>query len=270
MAKNSKKGTSKKKAYKKKATTKKYTKNKTLVKFVRKQIALTEEIKHREYSGAFLPNTYNSSAQDSNIFPLSPYASVLDIQQGTSDGSRIGNRIKLKHGSISMTILPTPQNATTNITPVPQHVVFVIFYDKLADTDIPTPYNNGDFFQNNGSTSGFSGNLSDTYRWINYDRYKVFYKRVFKVGFQYSNGTGNVPTMEYYSNNDYKMTIVNFKVNFTKWLYHNVKYNDNNSTPTTRGLFCMWYTVPCDGNLFGSTQKPLSVNYQMRLSYTDS
>lgn len=232
-------------------------------------VARNEENKSRQYSATRTLFPY-AGAQDTNVFPVSPYASFLDIQQGTADGARIGNRIKIKSGTITFTIWPFNYNVITNTVPIPQNVMFYLFYDRLNDAAVPTPSANGDFFQNNGSTATFTGTLTDLTRWVNRDRYRVVYKRMFKLGFAINQVGGADSNNAQWSNNDYKLNVLNFKVNFTKWLVKNVKFNDNNSNPMTRGLFGMFITVPCNGSSFGSSQIPSTFTYQTQLVYEDA
>lgn len=245
------------------------TTKKAITRIVKRVVARNEENKSKEYVNTrqILPYAGN---QDANVIPLSPYASYLDITQGTADGSRIGNRIKIKHASITFTLWPYPYSSSLNAVPIPQDIQFYIFYDRQNDTEVPVPSSNGDFYQNNGSTSTFTGTLTDLTRWVNQDRYRVVYRRRFKLGFAQNAASGADANNANWSNNDYKLNIMNFKVNYTKWLVKNVKYNDNNATPTTRGLFCMWISVPCNGSTWGSTQLPSTVTMQTRVTYEDA
>lgn len=245
-------------------------KKKTVAKIAKQVYDRQTENKHREFSAGLALKTFLSGNQDANVIPLSPFASFLDIQQGVADGGRIGNRLKIKNAAINFSLFPNGYNASTNITPIPQNVMFVIFYDRLNPTQVPSPTANGDFYQANGSTTGFTGRLYDEISWINFDRYKVVYKRLFKLGFQLNQGSGADANNAQWANNDYKLNYLNFKVNYTKWLIKNVKYNDNNSTPTTRGLFAMWISVPANNSQFGSTQAPMSIQYQTAMSYEDA
>lgn len=236
---------------------------------VKKAVVGNLEHKKKEYSATRTIFPY-LGAQDTNVFPLSPFASYLDIQQGTGDGARVGNQIKILKGTVTFTLWPFNYNVATNAVPIPQDVMFVIFYDKNDDTNIPTPSANGDFYQNNNTTAGFSGNLTDLTRWINLDRYTVVYKKLFKLGFAINQVNGADANNAQWSNNDYKLNVMNHTVDYTKHLIKHVKFNDNNSNPTTRGLFGMFITVPCNGAQFGSAQVPSTFTYQSRLIYTDA
>lgn len=242
---------------------------KTVAKIAQQVVSKNQENKAREYSATRTIYPY-AGAQDTNVFPVSPFASYLDIQQGTGDGARIGNKIKIKSGSITFSLWPYNYNSSTNAVPIPQNVMFYLFYDRLNDTTVPTPSANGDFYQNNGSTATFAGNLTDLTRWVNLDRYRVVYRRLFKLGFAINQASGADANNAQWSNNDYKLNVLNFRVNTTKWLIENVKFNDNSSNPTTRGLFGMFITVPCNGSAYGSSQIPATFTYQTRVVYEDA
>lgn len=242
---------------------------KTIAKIAQQVVSRNAENKTRQFSTTRNMAVYNGN-QDNNVFPVSPYASFLEIFQGTGQGDRIGNKIKIKSGSITFSLWPYNYNVATNAIPVPQNILFILFYDRDNDTQVPTPTFNGDFYQDNGSGTGFTGNLTDLTRWINTDRYRVVYKRHFKLGFAQNPASGADPNNAQWSNNDYKLNILNFKVNTTKWLIENVKYDDNTAIPSTRGLYGMFISVPCNGSTWGSTQIPSTFTYQTRVVYEDS
>lgn len=238
------------------------------------QKVVNANVEHKEcqYSQSknILPAAAATGGQDNNVIPIHPYSGFMALNQGVGDGSRVGNSIKITNASMNFSIFPSPYNATTMVNPRPQNVMFIAFYDRNYTTSIPQPTANIDFYNNNNSTTTFTGVLSDLTRWINFDRYKVFYKKIFKLGFASNSGTGANPAFQNYNNNDYKLNILNFKFNYTKYLVKRTKFNDNNSIPTTRGLYCMWISVPCDNSPWGSGEIPCTVSYQMHMKYEDA
>lgn len=262
----------KKKFYRKPKGRGKKMQNKKIEQIVHRVISRNLEHKSSEYglTGKLIfPGTGIVNNNDSNIIPMSPFGSALAIGQGTGDGVRVGNRITITKASLDMTIYPAP--ATSFTTPKPQNIMFILFYDKQNPTLIPTPQSNGDFYQNGNSVSTFNNNLTDITRWINFDRYKVFYKRVFKVGTADYEGTGASTANNYFANNDYKLNVLNFKVNLMKYLVKRVRYNDNLTTPMTRALFGMWVSLPADNQTWnGTTDTPAAVSFQLHIQYTDA
>lgn len=260
---------------KKKAKTTKTNvgKPKRLTKKQKEEVALIVdkkiETKHSNYSNVKTLQPFLGS-QDSNVIPLGPQAGVNSITQGTGDGSRVGNEINITEGKIKFSIIPFPYNSLTNAVPIPQNIVFVVFYDRDDVNSIPTPTSNGDFFQNNNSSVGFSGNLNDIIRDYNEDRYRILFKTMFKLGWAINQANGADANNGQWSNNDYKLNVLNFTYNYTKHLIKNTKFNDNTGNPSTRGLYAMWYSVPCNNSQFGSTQTFAQVIYQTSLKYKDA
>lgn len=213
---------------------------------------------------------FSSSLQDTNVVALSPFPSFLAINQGDGESDRVGNKIKLKHLSINFDLYPMPYNASTNPIIQPQNIMFLVFYDKSNPTTLPTPTANGDFFDFNNSAQNFQGNLTDLSRWFNTDRYKIFYKRIFKLGFASYESAGPDTNNELFSNNDYKLSFVNIHVPLTKYAVSRVQFDDNDATPTTRGLFAMWISVPASNAGWPSGTVSASVTYQVHAEYEDA
>jgi len=258
-----------KKVYKsKRASRPKATSVKTLTKIVKATIARNVENKVRNYfstSSFIYPS--NSANFASSIVPVSPYASYLNLNQGTGQGERIGNSIKVTKLTLKGTIFPRGYNVTNNPTPTPVQVIFWLLYDKQNTTVISTP--DSSFLQQNNSTVALQNQLSDCWCPVNSDRWVVKAKKIFKLGFSQASGTGTSATNQSYSNNDFKYN-QNFSMDLTKHIVKNVKFNDNNSTPTTRGLFWVFTAVNANGGSIASTVIPCDMQYSMDLSYEDA
>lgn len=255
-------------AYKRKSYTRKKPTVTTVKKIVKKAIANNVENKTTQYynTGADIYPSSNASFLGS-ILPVSPYASYLGITQGTNQQSRVGNRIKIRNCWIQGTIHAKPYNATTNPTPAPLHVIMWVLYDKTAPTSIPGPTT--DFLQLGSSTSALQNDLMDQWAPVNTDKYRVLTKRIFKIGYAENTGTGSVVGQAYLANNDFKFS-QNFKIYLTKYLVKNVRYNDNNATPTTRGLFLMTTVVQANGTNYNTSVVPAEMQYVMNLDYEDA
>jgi len=209
----------------------------------------------------------NHSSFLASIIPLSPYASYLAIQQSVTQQGRIGNRLKIKKLTFKGTIHANKYDITTNATPAPMHIIFWILLDKTAPTTIPAP--TSDFLQLGSSTVSLQNDLMDQWAPVNTDKYRVFAKRLFKIGYSENVGTGGVPNQSYLANNDFKFS-QNFSIDVTKYLVKNVNYNDNNATPSTRGLYLMATVVQANGANFSSTTEPAQMQYVLNLDYEDA
>lgn len=251
----------KKKTYKKKPT--------TLRKLVRKELKRTAEKKTFNFADLthdILPSNHASVA--SQVFPISPYGGYLDIQQGVSQSGRIGNRIQITNLTLKGSICALPYHATTNIIPLPVQIQMFVFYDKEFPTMLPNPYVANDFFQLGGASAGFRNDLVDLWCPVNTDRYTVVARKSWKVGYASNDGTGSAVGNAFFANNDFKMN-VNFSLNLTKHAIKTVRYEDNNSDPTSRGLFVMFNAISSTGGQMNSSTVPAVLQFSADVTYTD-
>lgn len=203
-----------------------------------------------------------------NLFPISPWGSFMNIQQGTAQNQRIGNEIKAVKATLKLHVYPLPYDLTYNSTPRPIIVQIIIYYDKLNPSILPTTMPN--FFQN-GSSSTDPNTLGlpvDILKSVNTDRYKVFSRRKIKVGYSAVTGTGNSATSQYHSNNDFNV-FSTYSIDYTKYMNKRIKYNDNASEPITRNLLCAVMVMSADGTTV-STQRLCRLSGFMQIEYIDA
>lgn len=240
-------------------------------KMVRREIARNTENKTFQYLGTgldLLPST--SVSFDSNIIPVTPYASYLAINQGTGQGQRIGNKIKIKKLKIDGIMFPLGYNAVSNLTPCPLQIKFWFFLDKEEPNAIPAPAVAADFFQFGSTSIGFQNELFDHTMPVNTNRYRVLTTRTFKVGYSgYTSGVGNQANQGYFSNNDFKMN-ARLRVDLTKYCVKNINFRDNNTTPTTRGIYMMAQCCYSNGNPITAGTIPAKLEYMLTVDYEDA
>lgn len=260
---------SKKRSYKRKSYRKKAS---PLKKMVKKMIARAAETKMLE--APLLDKQLNTSDSinfPDNVIPLGPNNVTLALTQGTGQGQRIGNVVNTKKLIFKGSLNPTQYNVTTNPTPRPLMVQFIFCYDREDPNDAFVP--GSTFFQNGSSTTGFSGNLSDMWRPINEDRYRVFARKTFKLGYsQYAGTTANVTNQganQAYSNNDFKASHL-FSFDLTKWYPKVVKFNDNLSNPMTRNIYCLVQYVDAFGGGMVSPYQAAEMSYCLSYKYEDA
>lgn len=205
---------------------------------------------------------------DAQIFQVSPCSTFLTVNQGTGQGDRIGNQIRVKNVMLKGTIVANGYNATTNPGPQPCVVTMVLFYDKENPTILPAPYAAGDFFQFANNSTTWRNDLVDLWAPVNSDRYSVFLRRKFKMGFANYAGTGTSAANQSFANNDFKLNH-NFSINITKYLRKVVKYRDNNSDPPQRGLYCMMWANASDGSSYGSAICPAHFQFSLDMKFID-
>lgn len=236
---------------------------------VRNLISRKIEDKVRIWSISRQLSSTSNAPDANNVMALSPYSAQLQIDQGVGQGARVGNRIKIKKSILRIMLTPQQYSASANPAPRPQIVRMVLFYDRLNTTVTPTPFANADFFDNNNSVGGFAGNTTDLVRMFNTDRYRILKVKTFKLGFANYAGTSANADAQTFANNDYKLNIVK-RYDITKHLVKNVLYIDNNSNPSSRGLWLMFYTMPANTSTFGSTDFPLLLSGQVETHYEDA
>jgi len=265
--KNSRKG-SKRKTYTRKVT-------KPLKMAIRREIARNVENKQSQYynydTRLYIPG--NANFPNDNIFPVGVDPGSLVISQGTGQGQRIGNEIKTKKLMFKGTIHPLPYDATFNANPRPLQVKMYIFYQKDTPTAVPNPMAGPGFFQNGSVTKGFQNDLVDMWSPVNTDAYRILTTRTFKLGFaDYSGTVQNASVRDGYqsfTNNEFRLN-ANFSVDLTKYYPQRVKFNDNTTVPTTRGLFCMFQYVDAGGGVLPTTAYMCNVQYMLDYQYEDA
>lgn len=260
---------------KKKPRQKKSTKQSTtaLVKSEVKR-AISAAIEDKEFrtyeANRIVYSSADNAALNSSIIPLTPYTGFLAIVQGTGQGQRIGNKIKLKTLRLKGTLVPNAFNSITNTTVRPTNIIFWFFYQK--DTPTVTPAVGSTFLQLGNSSVGLQNNLTDIWAPINSDLYTLKKKVVYKLGFSAQNpitAEGGDPANQYWNNNDFKLNH-HINMDLMPMVVKNIVYNDNTSIPTTRGLFLMIQSVYAGGNAVASGQRLATFSYSLESSYEDA
>lgn len=262
----------------KRKTRKTRAKAKMPIKFIRKiadkQIAKKAE-KKEILAGFASQIAGNNSASttltpDSRIQRLDPNTGSLAINQGTGQSERVGNRVKLTSGKLTLGIWPRPDSAgnSQNL----QIIRVLILYDKRNPTITPTPFGNLDFFQQSSTagSTGFSGQMYDMINEINQDRYNILYDKTYKLGqasLMAVGGSGD-PLYNFQANNDFK-AFHKIVIPLTKKCIKNLVYKDNTTTPQWRGAWLFCYGVA--GSSVANTADILVANMygQVKWKYTD-
>lgn len=264
----------KKKSYGKKKRTykrKSYApKRKALKRVIRKEITRAAEKKTIQAFNYGRTIYVSGSANfPQNVIDLGPSSSMV-INQGTGQGSRIGNKIQTQSLKMRGTITPLCWNTTTNPNPRPLQVKMVFFYDKSDPNALPAVGTN--FFQDGNSFKGFQDDLVDMWAPFNTDRYRICATRTFKLGYAAYGGTAssaaNQTAHQVFANNDFKYNC-NFNIDLTKMYPKKVIYNDTGGSPTSRGLFVLFYFAAADGSFLTNTWEMCSAQWMQTYTYTD-
>jgi len=200
----------------------------------------------------------------------------MSMTQGTSSWNRIGNTITLKKWIVKVLIHPTLDNdpyasVGFQFNRFTHQGKITLFIMKQKAGGIPLNTLPG-LLQNGNAETTPTGILTDQLCAINTDRYKIYYKRSFRVG---SSATGEVipntggigqgfsipfPLL---ANNDLKVS-AQFNVDICKYIGKNAKitFDDNTVTPnlpaTLTGISLCAIWSPIAGNMAVNAQTPNS------------
>lgn len=221
-------------------------------------------------TGGFGLPDFNSASWglDNGVYTLNPTQNRLSIAQGTGQGQRIGNRIRTKSCYISGILYAQQQNAAYNPTPKPCEVVMYIY--KLIGGGNTVDVTMSNFYQNGNTAGSPTGSLVDLTFPINKDRYRVLYRKVFKIGPADNTGTGASAGLQYFANNDYKRN-QRFYIPLTKYMDKIMRYNDTSLTVNNDTLYLAILPLMADGSTNGAGNALLPVNCSMTqvYNYTD-
>lgn len=162
---------------------------KAVRKAVKQVIYQQAETKHtpvNEVEYAF-PNNNNLLQPSVNL------SNTFTIDQGTGDGQRIGNKIKITKATLNYIV--RRNNTTSSQYPCELHIW--IGYMKQSRNENPDPYHPY-IYQDGPSVLPWNGSQLRTLRQTNKDIFVIFKKLVIKCG-------GAKSTSPQYDNNDYKV-----------------------------------------------------------------
>jgi len=236
---------------------------------IAKVIAGNEEKKVNNYysTGNSIQGVAGGGWAVSSI-PICPNSVGFQIPQGTGQGQRIGNQIKVKKGILKVIWQANPYDLSTNPTPAPFQVRMLLFKDKLDAQAQPTNIST-ELFQSSSTSIGPLNDLVDMLLPINKDRYHVYYDRVVKVGPQFYTGTGSAPNFGNGSNNDFQLN-PQVEVDFTKFLPSKIQFDDTSSNPTSDGLWMLMIPADVEGSTIPAGTIVGGYTYSAELHFTDA
>lgn len=212
------KSRTKKRTYKRKRSYKRTSKvSKKVRRYVRKEISRQVENKRSAFSATGVPiYTYITDAQVVTLLPF--------VSQGTGQGDRTGNSIKIKRASLRLHVYCRSDQPSSS---VPKFVDIYIFKYRRTN-NAPDAAAMARFLQLGNSATNYDGEPLDGLRPINDDLFKrCYHKRIKMVN---SNDLTNQPG--YGGINAYSTVI-----SCTKWIKKIQKFDDNNAAPTNDNLF---------------------------------
>jgi len=259
--KSAKKTPYKKRAYKRKNPTASFNKK------VKAVISRMVENKSSDYRGTIPIPAVNNANYSVSIVPCTPFTSFLSIPQGTGQGERTGNEIKIKKLAINGVITASGYNASSNVNPRP---IFVkLFFLTRKDSPMELFSQTTDIFQYGSNSEGFGSSLYNIMRKVNTDEWMVHTTKTFKVGYATMDGTGGISGNQYYSNNDFKLSNM-FSLDLTKYAIKTTRFDDNSVNPTTRNIVMYPIMWTCDSTTIGTGEVLANLQYNLHCEYEDA
>jgi len=198
-------------------------------------------------------------------YPLSPYNGYLTIQQGSTQGSRTGNKIRIKRAKLNIILFPQPYDVSGNPSPRPQYVKMWFVRPKAQANTTTLTINN--FFQNGGSASAFSGLLNDLVSQVNSQQYTLLGSKVFKLGNSVISSPG-VTASQLFSNNDFPLSVIR-TIDITKYLYKEYLFNDSDNTAVNDMTVMFVEGINADGTTVANGTWSSNINFRVTVDYVD-
>jgi len=261
-----------KKPYKKRGYKKRtYTKPKVSLavkKYVKSTLSRNIEDKCVQVNfGASFGNILEST--NMNMYPMLPYLGYMSIPQGVTQGTRIGNQIRIKKLMLNYVLRPTNYDAVFNPSLLPSHIDMFLGYVNDVPGLIPTNTDLTSLFQSGASSIAPVGTLRDLISVVNTDYWTIKKRWQHKLGFSANNGTGGSVAGQYYQNNDFKLNIVK-KLDITKFVHKNLKFNDGTQTIQGDNLYFFYQAVAANGVAYAATTLPCNIEFWIDIKFEDA
>lgn len=187
--------------------------------------------------------------------PLCPY-----LNQGTTQGTRIGNEIRIVKGTIKVMVNLLPYNAVSNPF-ITQRVRILV----LSLKDQNSTFNATGIWQYGASSLNLQANLGDIMYSVNKELYTVYMDRNFELSSPSQSSLTNNTAGQHFSNSPFQRS---FNIDFGKYMKQKLKYNDTTNVPTNRNMFLFIQSVNADGSSTAVT--PVEVHYLYHCEYEDA
>lgn len=210
----------------------------------------------------------NAAGWTASSICLSPSIAGYNIAQGTGQGQRVGNRIRVKKSWVKGIIHPSAYNASTNPNPAPYQIRMLIFKDKFAPTSQPAAVAL-DLFQSGSTSIPPQNDLADCILDINRDRYQVYHDEILKMGPAANQGSGTDVAFAQYMNNDFSFNC-KFEVDVTKFLPKTIVFNDASLSAMTDSLWMIFLPCLANGGAIGASVNAITMSWTSVLNYTDA
>lgn len=194
-----------------------------------------------------------------------------NVNQGTGDGQRIGDKIKVNKLTFKGFInWDSSKLDIIGWRHLPLYVKMFVFrrQDSLENpATVTTPSLGESDILMNGAVAGAPNNLlSDMGRLFNKDVYRIFKTKTFKLG---PAAVGDTPTTSGQWNNDFKFS-QRFNINLSKHI-DVVKYKEG-SLFQQNCAFYVGFLIAFGNNstITATQQPPVEIHYDVNMSYEDA
>lgn len=203
-------------------------------------------------------------------YPMTPYTGGMNITQGVTQSTRIGNQIKLRKLRFNFVLSSRTYNVANNPSPQPCEIEMMFCSLKPANGELPTAVDIQNLYQLNASSIAPSGFIYDFTQKVNTDLFHIYKRMRFKLGYSAAGGTGVNANAQSFANNDFKLNVVR-NLDLTKYAPKTITYNDNASSPTSRCLFVLINVLPTiGGTAFAAGVFPARIDSTVYCDYEDA
>lgn len=214
---------------------------KSVKRYVKKELHRNLENKEiTTYSSNGILTCVNNTTPNGNIL-------ITSVTQGTTNGTRTGNNIRIVSGIIRGRVNLLPYNAVTNplSTPILVKMFLVRHLGISGTTTNLAGYDWTNFFRTSGGSMGFTNSPVDMDLPVNNEYWRLLKTKTFKIGAGYASGTGQVGTGGYFDNSP--MTVP-FYFNWGKYCKKILNFNDNTGYCTNENISLAVQVINADGS----------------------
>jgi len=241
---------------------KKPTVSKAVKVYVKRALNVAQENKLFIYQASNQTITSVASPSTPSFLSLLPLPT-----QGTQNNQRIGNTIKIVKAFIRGHVNLLPYSATTNPLVAPLYVKMWLCSSKTNNTTSLSSTNIGtDFFETNGGSQGFQGNMLDMELTNNKDSWVVYKTRTMKLGgtsYQ-TGGLASQPSLA----TDMSNYSLPFYFSYGKHLRRKLRFNDGSTAPSNANMFLVFQVVYADGS--STALNSAEYHTTLRVEYEDA
>lgn len=202
---------------------------------VRREVARLAENK-------IIEGTSGNVAFAQSITPTSCYPLIPNISQGNTQGTRVGNKVRVRNAVLRMSL--TISNQAASVTPT--YVDIYIFKYKpikaYPNNVMPTGSMNN-FLQAGSTSTSYTGAISDGLRPVNKDLFILKYRKRLCM-FNPNNTASFVGATATFNPNR------SYNINITKYINKVLNYDDANSICTNDSLWFCVGSTQTDGTLY--------------------